>query len=321
MTRRFTRSALAAILVLAVSPLSARAQPRAEARGRARAGCDLDGGQRQRDVLEPVVLRRVLRLRPHPRRQGFLPDRHDHAQHAGAADPALARSGELAVPRLRARYARPRPGVPSRRRQARLRAGHLGAELPLPQGHVPHLQQRQRPDDAAVPCHQPRRAVDAHRDEAVVPRSVGALRRRRKGLRRVGLPRHPARRADPRSARHRARHGARDHRARRGHGRGPPPVQDPREVLPDERLVPRRDAHADRARRSPDGALGGEPGGEPRRGLRLRRGQSPGAAASRAARRPRRSRCGPATRTRRAATPSIRAASSTRRRASGGASR
>ena len=176
--------------------------------------CDLDGGQRQRDVLEPVVLRRVLRLRPHPRRQGFLPDRHDHAQHAGPADPALARSGELAVPRLRARYARSRPGVPPRRGQARLRAGHLGAELPLPQGHVPHLQQRQRPDDAAVPCHQPRRAVDAHRDEAIVPRSVGALRRRREGLRRVGLPRHPPRRADPRSARHRARHGARDHRRR-----------------------------------------------------------------------------------------------------------
>ena len=122
--------------------------------------------------------------------------------------------------------------------------------------------------------------MDAHRDEAFVPRSVGAFRRRRKGLRRVGLPRHPPRRVDSRPARHRARHGARDHRPGRGHGRGPPPVQDPREVLPDERLVPRRDAHADRARRSPDGALGSEPGGEPRRGLRLRRGQSPGAAAS-----------------------------------------
>ena len=37
MTTRFTRSALAAIVVLAVSPLSARAQPRAEPRARARA--------------------------------------------------------------------------------------------------------------------------------------------------------------------------------------------------------------------------------------------------------------------------------------------
>ena len=80
----------------------------------------------------------------------------------GLPDPALARSGELALPRLRARPARSRPGVPPRGRQARLRPGHLGAELPLSQRHVPHLQQRQRPDDAAVPCDQSRGAVDAH---------------------------------------------------------------------------------------------------------------------------------------------------------------
>ena len=37
-----------------------------------------------------------------------------------------------------------------------LRPGHLGAELPLSQRHVLHLQQRQRPDDAAVHGHRTR---------------------------------------------------------------------------------------------------------------------------------------------------------------------
>ena len=63
-------------------------------------------------------------------------------------------------------------------------------------------------------------------------------------------------------------------------GEGPHLYKIRGQVLPDERLVPRRDAHADRARRSPDGALGSQPGGQPRRGLRLRRGQSAGAAAA-----------------------------------------
>ena len=55
-----------------------------------------------------------------------------------------------------------------------------------------------------------------------------------------------------------------------GHGRGPALLQDRRQVLHHQRLVPGRDADARRAGRSARGTVGGEPGGEPGRGLRPR---------------------------------------------------
>ena len=158
------------------------------------------------------------------------------------------------------------------------------------------------------------------RDEAFVPRSVGALRRRRQGLRRVGLPRHPLAELTP----------------------------DLLDIVPGtEREIIAPDAgmgeglHLYKIRgkyfltsawfldemRMPtaraDRLTGPwEVNQEVSRGedFGFARGQSPGQRPP-AARRLRRSPCAPATRTRRAAMPSIRAASSTRRRASGGASR
>src|SRR5205807_6977049 len=47
----------------------------------------------------------------------LLPDRHHHARHARSADPALARSGELAVDRLCLRPPGSRPRLPVGRRQ------------------------------------------------------------------------------------------------------------------------------------------------------------------------------------------------------------
>ena len=58
------------------------------------------------------------------------------------------------------------PAYPARGRQGHLRPGHLGAELPLPQRHVPHLQQRQRPDDAASSRPPIRAGRGRARDEA-----------------------------------------------------------------------------------------------------------------------------------------------------------
>ena len=114
--------------------------------------------QRQRDLLEPAVLRRVLRSRHDPRRFRLLPDRHHHAHHAGAADSAFPRSGELAVHRLRVRPPGPRPGLPPGRRQEHLRRRHLGSEFPLPQRNLLHLRQREplRPSGVSAP---PIRAV------------------------------------------------------------------------------------------------------------------------------------------------------------------
>src|ERR1035437_9637988 len=50
----------------------------------------------------------------------------------GDADSAFPGLSELADHRLRLRSAGSRPGLPPRRRQADLRPGDLGAELPLP---------------------------------------------------------------------------------------------------------------------------------------------------------------------------------------------
>ena len=55
--------------------------------------------------------------------------------------------------------------------------GDLGAKLPVSQGHLLHLQQRERPDHATLPRQGPRRSVDAERDEAIVPRSLSPVRR------------------------------------------------------------------------------------------------------------------------------------------------
>ena len=153
-----------------------------------------------------------------------------------------------------------------------LRPGHLGAELPLARRHLPHLHERQRADDAALHRHGPAGAVDAHGDEAVVPRPVRALRRRRRGVRRVGLPGHASRAARQHAHRHRARQRARAVREGRGDGRGGALLQDRREVLHHERVV--RGPHAPRlrARRPHRRAVGGEPGDQHRRGVRHARG-------------------------------------------------
>ena len=60
---------------------------------------DLDAGQRQRHLHQSAFLRRVFRSGPDPRRRRLLPDRHHHAHHAGAADPALEGPGQLGVRR------------------------------------------------------------------------------------------------------------------------------------------------------------------------------------------------------------------------------
>ena len=83
----------------------------------------------------------------------------------------------------------------------------------------------------------------------LAPRPLGAVRRRRQGVRRVGLPGHPPRAARQHAHRHRAGHRARALREGRRHGRGLALLQDRREVLHHERVV-RRDA-CDSPRRAP----------------------------------------------------------------------
>ena len=68
----------------------------------------VDGRQRQRHVLEPALLRRVLGSGPDPRRRRLLSHRHDDARDARAAGAALEGPRELGARRLRARPARPR---------------------------------------------------------------------------------------------------------------------------------------------------------------------------------------------------------------------
>ena len=159
----------------------------------------------------------------------FLPDRHDHAQHAGPADPALARSGELAVPRLRARYARSRPGVPSRGGQAASTArasGRRASAITTARSTSSATSTARRRSCSARPTPPGRgraRAMKRSFHDLSVLFDDDGKAYVVWGYRGIRLAR-----ADARSARHRAGHGARDHRAGRGHGRGPPPLQDPR---------------------------------------------------------------------------------------------
>ncbi len=173
------------------------------------ARADLEGRQRKRDLHQSSLLRRVLRSRSHSRGSGFLSHRHNHAQHAGIAHPALPRPGELEVPRLRIGQARSRPVLPVGEWEERVRPWHLGALLPLPPWHVLHSQQRQRPDHPVVPRHQSRRPLDADSHEAFAARPLGPVRRRRQGVRRVGLSQYPYRPARCRSHRPCPRHRAR----------------------------------------------------------------------------------------------------------------
>src|SRR5690606_40724887 len=61
------------------------------------AGGQLECRQRQRQLHQSAVLRRVLRSGPDPRRRLVLHDRYHHARGAGPAAAALARPGELGV--------------------------------------------------------------------------------------------------------------------------------------------------------------------------------------------------------------------------------
>ena len=285
----------------------------------AASAADVDGRQRQRHLHQPALLRRVLRPRPDPGRRRLLPHRHDDARDARAAGPALEGPGELDAAQLRARPARPRAGVPAGGRRADLRPGHLGAVLPLPRRHVLHLLQRQRPHDAALPRAQTRagrgrappcgaRSTTSPSSSTTTARSTSsgatsdihfaAARQTRSpdivpGSERIIIP------------------------ADAGMGEGSHFYKIGGQVLHHQRVVRRADADAVRARRPAGRPVRGESRHQRRRGLRpdrgatgcarTRRRRSPVWPAGPAGARPR-SRC-------------TRAASWTRPRASGGASR
>jgi len=100
---------------------------------RAMLRADLDCGQRQRNLLESTLLRRVLGSGHDSRRPRLLPYRHDDAQHARTPNSALTRPRELGLRRLRAGPPRPGTSISSGRWARRLRSGDMGPLLSLPQ--------------------------------------------------------------------------------------------------------------------------------------------------------------------------------------------
>ena len=176
----------------------------------------------------------------------FYHDGDDHARDAGPAGAALARPGQLGTRELRARPARPRPRVPAGRGKEIYGQGIWAPTFRHHDGTFHIFSNVNGQTTQHFTATDPARPVDAHADEALAPRPVGAVRRRREGVGRVGLPGHAPRAARRHAHRHRPGHRARALRQGRGHGRGCALLQDRREVLHHQRLV--RGAHAARRR-------------------------------------------------------------------------
>ena len=283
----------------------------------ARVRADVDGGQRQRDVHEPAVLRRVLRPRPDPGRERLLPDRHHDAQHARACR-CCARATSSTGRSSATRSTRLDLGPSFRLEDGKSEYGR-GIWAPCFRYHKGtfyifsnvngQTTQLFRATNPAGPWTRTPMKKSLH-DLSVLFDDDGKayVVWGYQGIRIAQLT-EDLTDLVPGTERELIATGGR-------HGRRPALLQDQRQVLHHQRLVHGRDADARRPGRPPRGAVGGEPGREPRRGLRPRRELPRWAARGR-----RRSRSVRPTRRRPAAAPSTRAASSTRRPASGGASR
>src|SRR5215204_2258253 len=102
-----------------------------------------------------------------------------------AADTAFSRPGELAFPRLRLRPPGSWTRLSAGRRKEYLRAGHLGAQFPVPQGNVLHLRQRESIRSPGLSRHRSSRPMEAQSNRAGTARPLRPLRRRRQDLRRL----------------------------------------------------------------------------------------------------------------------------------------
>ena len=147
---RYIRSLFGCVTLLVLDRRPSRGRVTGFCWGARNRGAILGRRQRQRDVLQPAVLRRVRGPGCHPRRRGVLPGRHDDAHESGLGRDAFQGLGELGIGQLLHGTSGPRTEVPSRWRN-RLRPGHLGALHPLPRRHVLHLLQRERRGDPGLP--------------------------------------------------------------------------------------------------------------------------------------------------------------------------